>query len=108
MFDLIATRGKRLGVPSYQNCMPLYFSLCFFRIDALPQKRNMFIPVLAARYPVQVNNQLKTMITSPNHCVAEVSELALDIRFARADLPGPVPDRQPHVVQAEEINSSRT
>ena len=58
----------------------------------------MFIPILASRYTVQVDYYLNTMCTSPTHSFAQVRELSLDIRFARADLPGPIPDRHPHVV----------
>ena len=64
----------------------------------------MFIPILAARYAVQVDDYLKTVGTSPTHSHAQVRELSLDIRFARADLPGPIPDRHPHVVKAAEQN----
>jgi len=56
------------------------------------------VPILAARYAVQVYDQFEIVISGPCHGLAEVRELSLDIRFAWSDFPGPIPDRQPHVV----------
>ena len=56
------------------------------------------VPILAARYAVQVDDQFEIVLSGPRYSLAEVRKLSLDIRFAWADFPGPIPDWQPHVV----------
>ncbi len=58
-----------------------------------------YVPVLAPRCAVQVNDQLEAVITGPGDRVSEISKLSLYVRFSRADLPCPISYREPYVVQ---------
>ena len=103
MSGSIANPGEIFCVPSYQSCIYVTKSLgvsllAFFYAFASARNTKSPVPILAARYAVQVEDQFETVITGPRHSLAEVRELPLDIRFAWSDFPGPITDRQPHVV----------
>jgi hypothetical protein len=56
---------------------------------------------------MQVDNKLKTMVTSPGDGASEVSELSLDIGLSARDIPSPKADRQANVVQPKKNQSNQ-
>jgi hypothetical protein len=57
------------------------------------------VPILAPWCTVQVDDQLKAVITGPGDRVSEIRKLSLNVRFPRADLPCPISYWQPDMVQ---------
>jgi hypothetical protein len=57
-------------------------------------------PILGTRRTVEVNDDLEPMVTRPADGIAEVGELSLHVRLAARDVPRPVADGNPDVVQA--------
>lgn len=55
--------------------------------------------VLASWGAMQIDDDLQTILTSPVDSFVEIWQLALDIRFALTDIPSPVSNRQPNMVQ---------
>lgn len=60
-----------------------------------------FIPVLTSWGTVEVDDNLQTVCPCPTDGIKEVSLLPLNVRLARANIKGPIPDRDAHVVESK-------
>ncbi|KAH3667138.1 hypothetical protein OGAPHI_002787 [Ogataea philodendri] len=61
-------------------------------------------PVLRARSTVQVNPGLKSVVSTPLQSLVQILDLALNVWVAVRKLERPVPNRQPHKVEASSGN----
>lgn len=49
---------------------------------------------------MKVDYQLESILAGPLYSVLKVRQLALYVRLPRANVKGPVSDRQPHMIQS--------